>query len=397
MLSRVVLSVLALTSVLFGVVSAQDPTLYCNPVTVDAFSVSAASATSEGSMLGAATGVRTQFVYYVPLDTNYPGPNVFFNIMMQANVSASNPVGLRAYGFSIALNDETHLNNNGNSTFFEVDSTGVVNNIEFTNWLSNVRQVENNTLFLNVTEYVSIDDGVHAPHVDQCNYPYYFIFANPKGQPSTGAFVAGDPQFKGLRGQSFQVHGVDGAVYNLISDSNMQLNTRFTFLEGPRPCPVMPSTGKVSAACWSHPGSYLSELALKTSGGSQVLIVSGEASQGFASIQLDGKTMAVGSTAELSFSDSDATGSLTVDTTHELTIRSGLFELVVENNDGFVNLRSVYVSAANWPKLAAHGLLGQTWQNKRYGGKIKEIEGDVDDYLVEDDNMFGDNFLYNKF
>ena len=95
--------------------------------------------------------------------------------------------------------------------------------------------------------------------------------------------------------------------------------------------------------------------------------------------------------AALSFSDSDATGSITVDSTHELTIKSGLFEVVVENNDGFVNLRSVYVSAANWPKLASHGLLGQTWQNKRYGGKIKEIEGDVDDYLIEDDNMFGDN------
>jgi len=125
--------------------------------------------------------------------------------------------------------------------------------------------------------------------------------------------------------------------------------------------------------------------------------VSGEASQGFSSIQVDGKTMTVGSTVVLSFSDSAMTGSLTVDSTHELTIRSGLFEVVVENNDGFVNLRSVYVSAANWPKLAAHGLLGQTWQNKRYGGKIKEIEGDVDDYLIEDDNMFGDSFLFNKF
>ena len=292
---------------------------------------------------------------------------------------------------------------NGGSTFYEVSGTGEVDNIEFSNWIPNngLSLSGPNIVDLNVTEFIQITgtgaNGQPLTHVTQCNYQYEFVFNYNISGPPTGANIVGDPQFKGLRGQSFQVHGVDGAVYNLISDSNMQLNTRFTFLEGPRPCPVMPSTGKVSAACWSHPGSYLSELALKTSGGSQLLIVSGEASQGFASIQLDGKTLTVGSTSELSYSDSSVAGSLTVDSTHELTIRSGVFELVVESNDGFLNLRSVYVSAANWPKLAAHGLLGQTWQNKRYGGKIKEIEGDVDDYLIEDDNLFGDNFLFNKF
>jgi len=70
---------------------------------------------------------------------------------------------------------------------------------------------------------------------------------------------------------------------------------------------------------------------------------------------------------------------------------------VIENNDGFVNLRHVSVPSTSWGKLASHGLLGQTWQNKRYGGKIKEIEGDVDDYLIEDDDMFGDAFMYNRF
>ncbi len=39
-------------------------------------------------------------------------------------------------------------------------------------------------------------------------------------------------EFVGLSGQSFQVHGMDGAVYALISDENMQLNARFAFLEG---------------------------------------------------------------------------------------------------------------------------------------------------------------------
>jgi hypothetical protein len=396
MLSRIFVALLAMSSVLLGA-SAQDPQTYCSPVTIDAFSVVASATTdAEGSMLGGATGTYNAFSYYIPLSTNYPGPSVFFNVILHPNVTTATENGLQAYGFTLELNGVFHNNTNGNSTFYDVDGSGEVSGIEFTNWGSNVRAAINNTVFLNVTEYIQVGQGTLS-HITQCDYTYEFIFNNPLGGASSGANVVGDPQFKGLRGQSFQVHGVDGAVYNLISDANMQLNSRFTFLEGPRPCPVMPSTGKVSVACWSHPGSYLSELALKTSGSSQLSIVSGEASQGFSSVQLDGKSITVGSTVELSFTDSAMTGSLTVDSTHELTIRSGLFEVVVENNDGFVNLRSVYVSAANWPKLAAHGLLGQTWQNKRYGGQVKEIEGEVDDYLVEDDDMFGDSFLFNKF
>lgn len=35
----------------------------------------------------------------------------------------------------------------------------------------------------------------------------------------SGAFVVGDPQFTGLRGQQFQIHGVAGEVYNIISSA----------------------------------------------------------------------------------------------------------------------------------------------------------------------------------
>ena len=401
MLSRVVFALLALSGLALS--ARANPQVYCDPVTVTAFSVSAVSSTAEGSQLAPPVeGTYTTFEYYVPLATPYDNFDIFFNIQLTPDVTSSNFPGLRAFGFTIALNDVFSTSSTG-SEFYEVGPSGAVNNIEFTNWAHDPsgkdRFASNNTLFLNVTEFIEIVDPNNSSltHITQCDNLYVFLFNNPGNNTGTGANVVGDPQFKGLRGQSFQVHGVDGGVYNLISDSNMQLNTRFAFLEGPRPCPVMPSTGKTSSACWSHPGSYLSELALKTSGDSQLLIVSGEASQGFASIQLNGKTLAIGSTSELAYSSESATGSITVENTHELTIRSGLFELVVENNDGFLNLRSVAVTAENWPKLASHGLLGQTWQNKRYAGKIKEIEGDVDDYLIEDDNMFGDSFLFNKF
>ena len=49
----------------------------------------------------------------------------------------------------------------------------------------------------------------------------------------TGGSARGDPQFVGLRGQSFQVHGIDGAVYALISEEHTAVNARFVFLRAP--------------------------------------------------------------------------------------------------------------------------------------------------------------------
>src|SRR6185437_8165113 len=43
-------------------------------------------------------------------------------------------------------------------------------------------------------------------------------FTIPAAAPASSA--RGDPQFIGLRGQSFQVHGIDRAVYALISEEH---------------------------------------------------------------------------------------------------------------------------------------------------------------------------------
>lgn len=55
---------------------------------------------------------------------------------------------------------------------------------------------------------------------------------------STPGGVSGDPQFSGFLGQQYQIHGVDGLVYNIISDPILQFNARFTFLEKGT-CPVV--------------------------------------------------------------------------------------------------------------------------------------------------------------
>jgi hypothetical protein len=79
----------------------------------------------------------------------------------------------------------------------------------------------------------------------------------------------GDPQFFGLIGQSFQVHGLDNTVYTIISHRDVGVNASFGFLTGPLPCPTVErslndNNKPESISCWSHAGSYLSELGLFT-------------------------------------------------------------------------------------------------------------------------------------
>lgn len=219
--------------------------------------------------------------------------------------------------------------------------------------------------------------------------------------PSGPSTVHGDPEFTGLRGQDYQIHGIDGAVYNIISDQYMQLNSRFIFLDGPRACPIIPSTGVQSVACWSHSGSYLGDLALKTNMGSKVYIASGPAATGFTTVEVDGVTVQPAHQSALLLSGTNMeSGSFTFLSSHEVIVKVGLFELEIENSDDFLNLRSVLVRGKNWPLLVkeqAHGLLGQTWQVRKGNGINAVIEGKVDDYLILEDEVFGETFMYNKF
>ena len=204
--------------------------------------------------------------------------------------------------------------------------------------------------------------------------------------------VLGDPQFVGLRGQRFQVHGIDGAVYNLISTSAMQLNARFAFLTGPRACPTLrqrwsPSGRPQPILCWSHAGSYLSELGLSTPT-SRLHIRAGDARSGFHSVLID--DLPLSSPPSPLTSPSDLR--VVQHSTHHLTVSVGEWTLRVENSDGFVNIAGVDL-ATQLDRVQAHGLLGQTAQRREKG----HFEGEVDDYMVAEGDVFGSGFVYNRF
>ena len=202
--------------------------------------------------------------------------------------------------------------------------------------------------------------------------------------------VVGDPQFVGLRGQSYQVHGMDGAVYNLITESNTQVNSRFVFLtEGE--CPTV--DGKVnSVGCWSHPGSYMGELSFQAVVDGKLhaaLVTSGDAKKGFASVQMDGKSLKAGETVSF------GAFSLTYTNSHSAYITLDNYNIDLSNSDKFLNL--ALIAKVPLSQLRSHGLIGQTHSTKTYKNTVKYVEGEVDDYIVTDDDVFGTSFPFNKF
>ena len=200
-----------------------------------------------------------------------------------------------------------------------------------------------------------------------------------KAPPTTS--VSGDPQFVGLRGQSYQVHGVAGEVYSIVSDEHLQMNSRFVFLSK-GDCPVV--NGIKQTNCYAHEGSYLGAIGIKTAAGDKLKLVSGPAKTGFAEVSLNGRPVKVGSDH----------GFMSFNHSHLVTVQVGNFHMEFDNSDMFINQR---VRVLDWASLNAHGLLGQTWRQKTYPNSVKHIEGRVDDYVVQGKDLFGDKFIYNQF
>ena len=201
--------------------------------------------------------------------------------------------------------------------------------------------------------------------------------------------IVGDPQFVGLRGQQYQVHGIDGAVYNIVSESNTQVNSRFVFLtEGQ--CPMI--AGQKDVNCWSHPGSYLGEMSFQAVVDGKLhaaLVQAGSASKGFAGVQMDGKALKVGD--KVAFGDF----SVSVNSAYSVTVITESFEFQLSNSDMFIN--QALRLRVPLSQVQAHGLIGQTHSVKTYTSPLKFIDGDVDDYVIQDNDIFGSDFVFNKF
>jgi len=119
------------------------------------------------------------------------------------------------------------------------------------------------------------------------------------------------------------------------------------------------------------------------------LLTAGSAKKGFSMVQVDGKVIKVGDKVQF------GTFSIEVKSTHSVTVNTDNYEFDLSNSDMFINqaLRSKVALS----KLSSHGLIGQTHSSKTYSNALRYVEGEVDDYVIADNDIFGDDFLFNKF
>jgi hypothetical protein len=220
--------------------------------------------------------------------------------------------------------------------------------------------------------------------------------------------ILGDPQFTGFHGQSYQVHGVDGYIYNIISSPDVHINERFVFLE-------QGHCKRGMKNCFSHPGSYIGEVGLivrnkpttneivhlnseeqnmnlnnsipmSRSFARRINVVAGSWKSGLL-VTIDDHPITAPYIHYELLNSTTATFLLDYSDASHVFIRTAEFDMWFENNDHFMNQKFEMrhrVRTTSTGVLTPHGILGQTWQQKTYNNKFKYIAGDVDDYVMKD-------------
>jgi len=239
---------------------------------------------------------------------------------------------------------------------------------------------------------------------------YNYVIRSITLPPLTSS-IHGDPQFVGLQGQSYQVHGLPGEIFNLISSPQFSLTARFKYL----------NSGTCfynHTACWTHPGTYLDQLGFLI-GENQLKLVSGEEFEGM-SVWINDFSLPSKYNTTLHSSKGNTTF-LSFPHPKQLFITTELFAIEINNADTFFNLQvqllddAVLSSGSQativegkynnveeagssvYPDVPLHGLIGQTWKNILYRNGAAIVEGEVDDYMVETRNLFDPNFLFSRF
>lgn len=175
--------------------------------------------------------------------------------------------------------------------------------------------------------------------IAEVNYDTTYVGSGQDG------LIWGDPHFRGDDGGFYDVTGEADRVYNLLSDSNLQLNAKFIYWQG-----------EVTD------GTVIGELGL-TLGNDQLFVDLNGAS-------LNGNDLPVGQFV-MGNGTVDYDGAVTTINTGdyilELTRQDGLFAVRIKVIDPFSDL------------VAPHGLWGQT------------VDGDVE---ARDGDFYKDNFIY---
>jgi len=229
------------------------------------------------------------------------------------------------------------------------------------------------------------------------------------GQPT----ITDDPHFVGFYGQHFEVHGISTLVYNLISQHDFQLNARFLH----RPTPLLSEYStwisdigaqfgpnfRLQANC--NGTVALNDVELPVPSGEMEII----------------PTVVIIRHSKTSFTITTQHFRLAIDLDSvginewcpetgcpHIDISASVFDYYDHSwkrGEGghLKELNQIAQPLNNHSNLKigkTHGLLGQTVRNIKHENKEngeEYIEGNVADYHIKDNNLFGSDFLYNQF
>ena len=262
--------------------------------------------------------------------------------------------------------------------------------------------------------------------------------------PRQCAGIKGDPVFQGFHGQQYEVHGLPGKVFNLISARSVQLNSRFIFLDegdalnagqqlqlqyasaiAAEQAQVQGYSRALQAikaastpielpytTAWSHPGTYLGEVGvLLRTGDSSVhnlQVTAGRYQAGFDAIQLDSKPVTPTLTSRRLLDVGNV--SITLLSPSTLRVVTSEVSFLLVNSDGFLNVdeaRLTPLTIAD-PSLL-EGLIGQSADPQRFFPRFARTQAAPSavkndwqthmmmDYIADEDDLFSIDFPLNKF
>ena len=237
--------------------------------------------------------------------------------------------------------------------------------------------------------------------------------------------ISGDPVFVGFLGQVYQVHGLAGEIFNLLTSPSMQLNALFSFIgEGQAmsagqqqqaqlaSAAASPRTPLPLTAAWSHPGTYLGAMGLQV-GEHTLLVTPGPYATGFASIHLDGRAITKSGwllrNTPLTAAPTLPLLDVRIIGWHRIAIRTAEVSFHLVNSDGFFNLDNAELRYQPSPLHPLDGVLGQSADPTRYfpdyqptAGASSDVKSDfqrhmIYDFLVLDGDLTSTEFQANLF
>ena len=202
---------------------------------------------------------------------------------------------------------------------------------------------------------------------------------------AAAATITGDPVFVGFAGQRYQIHGINGAAYAVLSTANVFVNARLEYLHAAQCTPAVAAR----TACFTHDGNYITNIVVGARN-KTIIIRAGKHDRGL-NVTLVPATSDV---HELSVIQRSA---------YAVDVVSAEYEMSFINSDGFINyhiamtdrLRAALPNAPD--STTPHGLLGQTWADVRYRGRIPFIQGTIDDYVITSADMRDSEFAFDRF